>query len=185
VCWPIAATGVVQVTEGGKRLAKVGHHLDAAGLSVPEWQQNWDCARYRIQADGSADEPLGNLTITVTAGGRVSVRLPTPLQYLANAERGRYVLAATAVFGYRGDEWNARITGGQSVSYPITRTPGRAGRYLSASWATPATCVSTPEPAHGEALAQTAVLGIDLNADHLALRRLDEHGNPVGVQQPR
>ncbi|MGH3677232.1 MAG: hypothetical protein ACRDU5_16115 [Mycobacterium sp.] len=30
-----------------------------------------------------------------------------------------------------------RITGAQSVSYMITRKPGRAGRYLTASWATP------------------------------------------------
>jgi hypothetical protein len=51
------------------------------------------------------DEPFGNLTITVTPAGQVSIRLATPLEYLANAPRGRYVLSATAVFCYRGQEW--------------------------------------------------------------------------------
>ena len=68
----------VQVTEGTKRLAKTRHHLDAARLTRAQWQQNWQCARYRIQANGSGDEPFGNLTITVTPNGQVSLRLPAP-----------------------------------------------------------------------------------------------------------
>ena len=66
----------VRVIEGGKRLAKTRHNLDAAGLTVSEWRQQWECARYRIEANGSGDEPFGNLTITVTPDGQVSLRLP-------------------------------------------------------------------------------------------------------------
>ena len=40
------------VVEGGKRLAKTRHHLPAAELTVSEWRQRWDCARYRIEANG-------------------------------------------------------------------------------------------------------------------------------------
>ena len=173
---------VVHVTDGGKRLAKVRHNLDAATLTLPQWQTNWDCARYRIHAHGSGDEPFGNLTITIAPSGEVSIRLPKPLEHLANAKRGRYVLTAPAVFGYRGQEWNTRIMGGQSVSYTITRKPGRAGRYLSASWATPAQSFAiNPETSQAEVFADGAVVGVDLNYGHLALRRLDEHGNPVGA----
>ena len=172
----------VRVTDGGRRLAKTRHHLDAAGLTRAQWQQNWQCARYRIQANGSGDEPFGNLTITVTPNGHVSLRLPRPLEHLANATRGRYVLSSTATFSYRADEWVARITGGQSVSYAITRKPGRAGRYLTAAWATPppACGVGIGSPA-ADVVAAGPVVGVDLNAGHLALRRLDEHGNPVGT----
>ncbi|HUH69405.1 MAG TPA: hypothetical protein VLZ05_11285 [Mycobacterium sp.] len=60
----------VHVTDGGKRLAKVRHHLDTAKLTLAEWQHSWECARYRIRADGCGDEPWGNLTITVTASGQ-------------------------------------------------------------------------------------------------------------------
>jgi IS605 OrfB family transposase len=126
---------------------------------------------------GSGDEPFGNLTITVTPDGEVSLRLPKPLEHLANAPHGRYLLSGPAVFSYRAEGWRARITGGQSVAYTITRKPGRAGRYLTAAWAT------TPPTAAGadaDLRADGPVVGVDLNDGHLALRRLDAHGNPVG-----
>src|ERR1700737_1876227 len=104
----------VRVVEGGKRLAKARQHLDAAGLTKTQWRQNWDCARDRIEAMGSGDEPFGNLTITVTPDGEVSLRLPKPLEQLANAARGRDVLSGKAVFCYRAKEWLARSTGGYS-----------------------------------------------------------------------
>jgi IS605 OrfB family transposase len=171
----------VRVVDGGKRLAKTRHNLDAAGLTSAEWQQNWECARYRITANGSGDEPFGNLTITVTPSGEVSLRLPKPLEYLANAKRGRYVLSGPAQFRYRGDEWAARVTGGQSVSYTITREAGRAGRYLIASWATPRSdCSGVLGAPDTELRADGPIVGVDLNDGHLALRRLDEYGNPVG-----
>ena len=155
------------VVEGGKRLAKTRHHPPAAELTVSEWRQRWDCARYRIEANGSGDEPFGNLTITVTPHGEVSLRLPRPLQHLANAPHGRYVLSGSAVFSYRADEWRARITGGKSVSF--TRKPGRAGRYLTAAWACPPTtsdtiCVQSPG---GDVRADGPVLAVDLTTDTL------------------
>ena len=119
----------VQVVEGGKRLASTRHHLDDAGLTIDGWRDKWNAARYRMTANGSPDEPFGNLTITVTPAGQVSIRLPKPLEHLANAARGRYVLSAVAVFSHRGDEWAQRITGAMSVSYTITRRAGRGGRY--------------------------------------------------------
>lgn len=167
----------VRMVEGGKRLAKTRQHLDTAGLTPSRWRDRWDAARYRITANGSADEPHGNLTITVSPDGQVSVRLPKPLEYLANAKRGRYVLSGKAVFAHRGDEWAARITGAKSVSYTITRKPGRAGRYLTASWAVPTQVIS----AGAEVFAAGPVVGVDLNDGHLAVRRLDAHGNPVGA----
>jgi hypothetical protein len=178
----------VRVVEGGKRMAKTRHNLDTAGLTAAQWRDRWDAARNRIQAKVSTDEPFGNLTITVTPDGQVSVRLPKPLEHLANAERGRYVLSDKAVFSHRGDEWAARITGAKSVSYTITCKPGRAGRYLTASWGTPAGPVGiSPLGDDGSSQAQVRargpVVGVDLNDGHLALRRLDSCGNPVGAPQ--
>ncbi|HEY1670198.1 MAG TPA: hypothetical protein VGG54_31235 [Trebonia sp.] len=74
-------------------------------------------ARWRIEAIASGDERFGNLTITVTPGGEVSIRLPRPLEHLANAPRCRYVLSGRAKYSYRGDEWLVRITGHRPVSY--------------------------------------------------------------------
>jgi hypothetical protein len=80
----------VHVVEGGKRLAKARHSVEAASLNGSGWRDSWDCARYRIQALGSGDDPFGNLTITVTPDGEVSLRLPRPLEHLANAKHGRF-----------------------------------------------------------------------------------------------
>jgi hypothetical protein len=173
----------VRVVEGGKRLARTRHNLDSANMALHEWREKWDCARERIEANGSRDEPFGNLTITVTPGGEVSLRLPKPLEHLANAPHGRYVLSTTAVFSYRADEWLARITGGKSMSYTIIRKPGRSGRYLTAAWActttTFETCSLNPND-DDDARADGRVAGVDLNDGHLAVRRLDAHGNPIG-----
>jgi hypothetical protein len=97
--------GRVRVTEGGKRLANARHNLEAAGLTVAGWRKGWQAARWRIEAIGSGDEPFGNLAITVSPDGEVSIRLPRPLEHLANAKRGRYVLSGRARFAYREDEW--------------------------------------------------------------------------------
>jgi IS605 OrfB family transposase len=128
------AAGRIHVVEGGKRLAHTRQHLAAAGLTEPRWRQQWAAARWRITANGSPDEPFGNLTITLTPAGVISVRLPKPLEHLANAPRGRYVLSGAAVFGHRAEEWATWITGANSVSYTITRQPHRGGVYLSAAW---------------------------------------------------
>jgi len=170
-----------RVVDGGKRLAKTRHNLSTAGLAEAEWRERWSCARWRIEANGSGDEPFGNLTITVTPTGEVSLRLPKPLEHLANAKRGRYVLSGRAKFAYRAAEWQARTTGGKSVSYALTRKPGRSGVYLTAAWATPdETFDVTAGTADGEVLAAGPVVAVDLNDGHLAIRRLDGHGNPVG-----
>lgn len=87
------AAGLVRVLEGGKSLARLRHNLDRAGLTEKQWRHRWDTWRWRIRANGSPDEPFGNLTITVTPAGQVSIRLPKPLDYLANAARGRYILS--------------------------------------------------------------------------------------------
>ncbi|MBS4730609.1 hypothetical protein MSM1_20570 [Mycobacterium sp. SM1] len=170
--------------EGGKRLATTRHHLDKAGLTEAQWRRRWQASRWRIGANGSPDEPFGNLTITVTPAGQVSIRLPKPLEHFANAPRGRYVLSGSAVFAHRCGEWVQRIIGANSVSYAISRKPGRAGVYLTASWAIPRAPYWAGRAAGAvgdDVYAEGPVVGVDLNDGHLAVRRLDAHGNPVGA----
>jgi IS605 OrfB family transposase len=190
LCGELAATerdrasGIVRVVEGGKRLAHTRHHLDTAGLTEAQWRRRWEASRWRIRAIGSPDEPFGNLTITVTPAGQVSIRLPKPLEHLANAPRGRYVLSGVAVFLHRGEQWARRISGGNSVSYTLTRQPGRAGVYLTAAWAVSALpyWVGRDDTTAGDDVYATGpVVGVDLNDGHIAVRRLDARGNPVGA----
>ncbi|MFI6734830.1 IS200/IS605 family accessory protein TnpB-related protein [Nonomuraea sp. NPDC050451] len=167
--------GRVRIVRGGKRLAGVRHHLEAAGLEEHEWRARWQAARWFLQADGESGKRYGNETIRVSPDGEVSIRLPAPLAHLANAPHGRYVLSAHIRFAHRGTEWADRVHADQAVAYRIHLDAERGRWYLTASWHTPPATVIPLQAAltHG-------VVGVDTNADHLAAWRLDTHGNPIG-----
>jgi hypothetical protein len=170
----VLADGTPSVEAGGRRLAKVRHNLDDAGLTPAQWRERWDAARMFLTADGEAGVPGGNYTINVRPEGVVSIALPAPLRHLANAPRGRYIFAEPVGFAHRGDEWADRVAGNLPVRYDISFDPERGRWYLDASWSIPA------QTADLDSLTGRRLLGVDLNADHLAAHVTDRHGNPVG-----
>jgi IS605 OrfB family transposase len=168
--------GVVHVVRGGKRLARTRHHLEAAQLTESAWRGCWEAERWFRQADGESGKRYGNETIRVSPDGEVSLKLPAPLQHLANAPHGRYVLACGVTFTHRGEEWADRVAANGAIAYRIHYDTGRDRWYLTASWQLP------PAPALAvEAALAHGVIGVDMNADHLAAWRLDVHGNPTGA----
>jgi hypothetical protein len=46
----------------------------------------------------------------------VSIKLPAPLAYLANAPHGRYVLTCRVRFPHRGQEWAGRVTANRATA---------------------------------------------------------------------
>ncbi|WP_327698412.1 transposase [Streptomyces sp. NBC_00459] len=168
--------GLVHVVRGGKRLAHTRHHLEEAQLTEGAWRGRWEAERWFCQADGESGKRYGNETIRISPDGEVSIRLPAPLAYLANAPHGRYVLACRVVFAHRGVEWADRAAADRAVAYRIHRDTGRDRWYLTASWQIPPTPTLSIEAALGH-----GVIGVDMNADHLAAWRLDIHGNPTGA----
>ncbi|WP_055549668.1 IS200/IS605 family accessory protein TnpB-related protein [Streptomyces sp. NBRC 110028] len=171
-------TGRVRVVRGGKKLLRNRHHLQAAQLTEAKWRVRWEAERWFLQADGESGKRYGNETIRVSLGGEVSIKLPEPLAGLANASHGRYVLACRVGFRHRGEQWADRITAHRPVAYRIHFDVDRDRWYLTASWQLPAV---TTVPL--EAVRSGGLIGVDMNADHLAAWRLDVHGNPVG--EPR
>ncbi|BCY09379.1 hypothetical protein [Actinoplanes sp. L3-i22] len=169
------ADGRPAIVAGGRRLAKTRHRLGSAGLTAAQWRARWDASRMFLTADGETGVPHGNYTITVTPGGVVSIALPSQLKHLANAGRGRYRLTEPVAFTHRAGQWADRVTADRSVRYDIRFDAVRGRWYLDASWTVPA---YTPGL---DALAGGRLLGIDLNADHLAAHVIDAHGNPVGA----
>ncbi|MEU3934916.1 IS200/IS605 family accessory protein TnpB-related protein [Streptomyces sp. NPDC029044] len=167
--------GIVHVVRGGKQLARTRHHLDKAGLTECMWRGRWEAERWFCQADGESGKRYGNETIRITPDGEVSIKLPAPLTHLANAPHGRYVLACRIVFAHRGREWADRVAANRAVAYRIHRDLERDRWYVTAAWQIPPTPTLPIETAlaHG-------VIGVDMNADHLATWRLDVYGNPTG-----
>jgi IS605 OrfB family transposase len=142
------------------------------------WRERWRAARMFLSADGESGKRCGNETIRVTAGGRISLRLPAALAHLANAPHGRYALDATVAFKHRGQEWLDRVTANRAVAYRIHHDPPRGRWYVTASWQRAAVPVLPLQAALAK-----GVVAVDMNDDHLAAWHLDVHGNPVG--EPR
>lgn len=155
--------GIVHVVRGGKRLARTRHHLDEAGLTESAWRGRWEAERWFCQADGESGKRYGNETIRISPDDEVSIKLPAPLAHLANAPHGRYVLACRVAFAHRGSEWADRVVANRAIAYRIHLDTGRDRWYLTASWQLPPTPTLPLEAAlaHG-------VIGVDMNADHLA-----------------
>jgi hypothetical protein len=119
------AQGRVSVVRGGRRLLHARQHLDAAGLTEPQWRQQWQAARWFLTADGDAGYPLGNGTILVhPEEGWLELKLPAPLRYLANRPHGRYRLSCPVGFSYRAEAWTAQVASG-AVRYDICYQPER------------------------------------------------------------
>lgn len=171
------ATGRVSVVRGGRRLAHARHHLDDAGLTEPEWREQWKAERLFVSADGEADRNWGNETIRVhPEEGWLELRLPTPLAHLSNTP-GRaptFRLTGPVAFSHRADEWAAQAATG-AVRYDLTYNPTKQRWYVDASWQTR----SEPAPDLAE-LRQERTLGVDFNDGHLACWVIDPSGNPVG-----
>ncbi|MFI5570742.1 IS200/IS605 family accessory protein TnpB-related protein [Streptomyces sp. NPDC051740] len=170
--------GRVRVVRGGKRLLNTRHHLAAAQLTETRWRTRWRAGRRFLQADGESGKRFGNETIRVTGDGEVSLKLPAPLTYLANAPHGRYVLAGRIAFPHRGEQWADRVSANLAVAYRIHEDTDRGRWYLTASWT-----ISPARTVPLEAARAIGLIGVDTNADHFAAWRLDAHGNPTG--EPR
>lgn len=166
------SAGRPSITVGGKRLWRHRNHLDATDMSGQQWRDCWDAARMFITADGESGKAGGNETIRVDADGVLRIKVPAALV----AELGSHVVVAAPVrFSHRGREWGERVAARRAVRYDISVDPVKHRWYLDVSWKT------TPEPAPTlEELRTKNVLGVDLNADHLACWVLDAAGNPIG-----
>jgi hypothetical protein len=164
--------GRPSITVGGKRLWRNRNHLDATAMTEQQWAERWDAARMFLTADGESGKPGGNETIRVDADGRLRIKVPAKL-----VERfgTHLVIAAPVGFTHRGQEWSARVSARSAVRYDISFDPARDRWYLAASWKT------GPEPVPElDDVRSGPVLGVDLNADHLAACVLDGSGNPIG-----
>ena len=153
------------IVRGGGKLLNTRHNVAAAELTEAQWRARWSAARLFLTADGESGKRFGNETIRVSPAGAVTIKTPG----------GRLHLAVPISFNHRREEWLARVLADQCVRYDIGFDPEKGRWYLDASWRLAPVEYPPIEQVTGE-----GVLGIDLNADHLAAWQLDASGNPVG-----
>ncbi|MFI1915592.1 hypothetical protein [Nocardia sp. NPDC020380] len=167
------AAACPSIAVGGKRLWRNRNHLNVAGLTEPQWRQQWDAARMFLTADGETGKAGGNETIRVLPGtGQLRIKVPAAL---ADRFGTHLTIAEPVVFHHRGRQWNDRVHTNRAVRYDISYDPARRRWYLDASWV-----VEPPVQIPLTAIRAGRVLGVDLNDGHLATSIVDPCGNPVG-----
>jgi len=166
------AAGRPSMVVGGKRLWRTRNHLDGAQMTEQQWRDRWDAQRMFVTADGETGKAGGNETIRIDEAGQLRIKTPAALA----AQLGTHLtIAAPVRFHHGGDGWAARVAARRAVRYDISYDPDRERWYVDASWTT-----SPHRVPEIDDLRAGRVVGVDLNADHLAACVLDACGNPVG-----
>ena len=188
------AAGRVRLCFGSKRLWRKQHHLEANGYgSREEWLRDWRDARSdEFFVLGSRDETAGcQLCVaTVADDGTLTLRLRMP-DCLAD-QHGKYVFIEGVKFAYGHEqvlaaldsnadyvryrrehgEKAARATElGQAVSYRFKRD--------AKGWRVFVTTKMMDVPMVTDK--ERGAIGVDLNADHLAVCETDHSGNYVNA----
>ena len=186
------AAGRVRLCFGSKRLWRKQHHLTANGYaSHEEWLRDWREARSdEFFVLGSRDETAGCQLCgaTVSDDGTLTLRLRMP-DCLA-AQYGKYLVIQGVRFAYGQEqmlaalesnaeyaryrrehgEKAARASGlGQAISYRFKRD--------AKGWRVFATTQMMDVPVVTDRV--RGAIGVDLNADHLAVAETDRSGNYV------
>ena len=186
------AAGRVRLCFGSKKLWRKQHHLEQNGYaSHEEWQQDWrDVRSNEFFVLGSRDETAGcQLCVaSVNDDGTLTLRLRMP-DSLAG-RHGKYLVVPNVRFAYGHEkvlaalgsnteyvvyrrehgEKEARVTAlGQAISYRFKRDA--KGWRVFATTELPEVEVTTDR--------RRGAVGVDLNADHLAVVETDASGNYV------
>jgi len=187
------ASDVMRLCFGSKKLFHAQFDLEANQYTDhAEWRLDWEASRSsQLFVLGSKDELSGNQSCqaTVDADGSLTLRLRTP------DALGQYTIITGVYFAYGHSEIiaalnssqriKAKTTSGKSIGKEIVKLTGTALSYRfvrdEKSWRV---FVSVQAPAIAiTSNAALGAIGIDTNADHLALAETDRFGNLVQARR--
>lgn len=182
------AAGVIRIAFGSRKLFRAQFDLAANGYaSHADWRQDWQAARSsQFMVLGSKDETAGcqGCVVTIAPNNTLSMQLRLPD---ALAEHGKYVTLQGVRFHYGATNIMAAL---RSSTVSISKDAQgktvrkRTGTALSyrfvkqgSFWTVFVTVMIAPPPVVTDL--RLGAIGIDFNADHLALAELDRSGNMV------
>jgi hypothetical protein len=170
--------GKVRLCFGSRRLFRAQFHLEDNGyISHEEWLRDWRSSRSnQFFVIGSRDETAGNQSCVATIAGDGSVSLKLRLPN-AMSEYGKYLTFK----GIRFDHGHEAIIDSIGRNLSGERRDRQAINYRflkdDKGWRVFVT-VDIPEVKR-ISRKDTGVIGIDINADHLAVTETDRFGNPI------
>jgi len=165
---------------GSRKLFNAQFSLEANSYdNHAEWRSDWQNARAdHIFCVGSKDETAGNQTCQgqVTADGSISLKLRLP-DALAG-EHGKHLRIPGLRFRYGHKQVQAALAAcvrkeGQAVTWRFVRDVKGWRAFVSINESYAVTCGDTANGA----------IGVDVNADHLAIAVADGNGNPVSFRR--
>lgn len=166
--------GRIHLCFGGKKLFKAQFHLEENGFSSHrEWKEAWEAKRNgEFFVLGSKDETAGNQTCTarIQADGKLCLRLRLP--GALEEKYGKYLEMGNIAFAYGQEAILSSLNDpdGQALSYRFKKD--EKGWRVFASTALQKVDIISKE--------ENGVIGIDLNADHIAYVETDRFGNSIG-----
>jgi IS605 OrfB family transposase len=156
---------------GSKKLFRAQFNLEKNGYASHEaWLQSWRKERTKeIFFLGSKDETGGNQSCTATLQPdqtlQLRIRLPDALN------QGKYLVIPNVNFHYGKEEIHALLKNPENQAITWRLMHDKKG------WRVFATCDIKPPPCTSKS--NLGVIGLDINADHLALVETDRQGNPI------
>jgi len=166
------ANETVRLCFGGKRLFRAQFHLEENEYkSRDEWREAWRRARAsQFFVLGSKDETAGcqGCVAHYLGNDRFAFRLRLPDALIA-ANNGEKYLRFEAPLPYGSDHVVAALTLKQAISYRFLRDEKGWRLFLS----------TEVPPVEVQSDKRLGVIGIDINAGHLAVTETDRYGNPL------
>lgn len=176
----------IRLCLGSRKLFKAQHHLAENGYaSHAEWLEDWRDARSgQFFCIGSKDETFGNQTASWLGEGILRLRVPPALE----AQYGKHLVLTLKRFRREGvqeqvgqiacaaaqrDEHGRLVPEAQGLSWRLVRRTTKHG----VTWVAQVCFERAPVARVSDE--RLGAWGLDFNADHLAMCRVDRHGNPV------
>ncbi len=172
------AAGRVRLCFGSRKLLRQQFSLDASGYASHEaWRQVWRAARSsQVFVLGSKDETAGcqGCVAAVQGDGTITLRLRLPD---ALARGGKYRVIPGLRFAYGQEAVVAAL--GRNVSPDTREHEAISWRFVRdrKGWRVFATV--SVRPGDRSSTDDDGAIGVDLNANHVAMSELDRFGNPV------
>lgn len=188
------AEGRVGLCFGSRRLFHAQYNLQANGLSGhEEWRQQWRCSRSRqFFVLGSQDETAGNQTCQASVCEDGSLQLKLRLPDALAQDGGTKFLTIPGVRFAHGHAalvlalgMSRLVPASTRAGKPASKRVGRAISYRflrdEKGWRVFASV--EVDPAAVTTSRALGCIGVDVNADHLAVAELDRFGNLVGARR--
>lgn len=184
---------VVHLCFGSRKLFRAQFDLAANGYaSHAEWKAEWQRERAsQFFVLGSQDETAGNQScqadLATDGTLNIKLRLPDALQ----EEHGKHVVLTGIRFAYGMETILDALASSQRIQSTTKAgktTLKRVGRALSyrfvrdaKGWRVFVSCEAAPVATTTRGV--LGAVGVDINADHLALSEIDRFGNPVAFRR--